>query len=82
MFTVKVTKELIKKNIVSILSVSNDVKDDDINIADKNITIRLHVKDLSINYVEIAKMLQKQVAYELNELTDSKDYKVDVILGD
>lgn len=82
MFSVKVTKEIIKKNLKSILSVSNEVKDSDISIANKNITIRLHIIDLSINYVEIAKMLQKQLAYELNEATDSKDYKVDVILGE
>ncbi|WP_412031936.1 hypothetical protein [Malacoplasma muris] len=82
MFSVKVTKEIIKRNLDSILSISNEIKDSDISIANKNITIRLHIIDLSINYVEIAKMLQKQLAYELNEATDSRDYKVDVILGE
>ncbi len=82
MFSVKVTKEIIKRNLNSILSISNEIKDSDISIANKNITIRLHIIDLSINYVEIAKMLQKQLAYELNEATDSRDYKVDVILGE
>lgn len=82
MFTIKVTKELIKKNLISILGISNDIKDSDISIVDKNINIRLHVIDISINYVEIGKMIQKQLVYELNEHTDSKDYRVDVILGE
>lgn len=82
MFTIKVTKELIKKNLISILGISNDIKDVDISIVDKNVNIRLHVIDISINYVEIGKMIQKQLVYELNEHTDSKDYRVDVILGE
>lgn len=82
MFTIKVTKELIRKNLITILGISNDIKDSDISIVDKNINIRLHVIDISINYVEIGKMIQKQLVYELNEHTDSKDYRVDVILGE
>lgn len=82
MFSVKLTKELVKKNLDSALGISTDIKESDISIEEKNITIKLRLLDKSINFIETIALLQKQIAYSLNEHTDSKDYKVDVILCD
>lgn len=82
MFTPKLTKEIIKKHLDISLGFSTNIKDKDIEIDNKNIIIRLRVTDKSLNFVETAIILQKQLAYVLNDYTDSKDYKIDIILSE
>lgn len=82
MFVVKITKEIIKKYLSSNLGINYEIDDKDISVEDKNIEIKLHISDLKINYLEIGKMIQKQIIYEMSEHTDLKDYIVDVILGE
>lgn len=82
MFSVKLTKELVKKSLDTAPGISTDIKDSDITINEKNITIKLKLIDKNINFIELISMIQKQIAYTLNEHTDSRDYKVDIILCD
>lgn len=82
MFVVKITKEIIKKYLSSNLGINYEIDDKDILVDGKNIEIKLHISDLKINYLEIGKMIQKQIIYEMSEHTDLKDYIVDVILGE
>lgn len=82
MFVVKITKEIIKKYLSSNLGINYEIDDKDISVDEKNIEIKLHISDLKINYLEIGKMIQKQIIYEMSEHTDLKDYIVDVILGE
>lgn len=82
MFTNALTKELIKKIMSSTFGVSSDISNADIDIQPKNV-IDIKVKvDLSINVYETVLMLQKQIYYELSEKTDTKDYRIDITIGE
>lgn len=82
MFSNSLTKELIKKIMISTFGVSSEISNSDINILPKNL-IDIKVKvDPTINVAETVLMMQKQIYYELSEKTDFNDYKIDIVIGE
>ncbi|MDE5553122.1 MAG: hypothetical protein K2I67_01095 [Malacoplasma sp.] len=82
MFSNSLTKEIIKKVMISTFGVSSEIANSDINIFPKNL-IDIKVKvDPTINVAETVLMMQKQIYYELSEKTDFNDYKIDIVIGE
>lgn len=82
MFSNSLTKEIIKKVMISTFGVSSEIVNSDINILPKNL-IDIKVKvDPTINVAETVLMMQKQIYYELSEKTDFNDYKIDIVIGE
>lgn len=82
MFSNSLMKEIIKKIVISTYGVCSQVSNSDINILPKNI-IEIKIKvDHNVNVAETVLMMQKQIYYELSEKTDSKDYKIDITIGE
>lgn len=82
MFVSKITKKIIKNHLSSFYGVFKEIQDEDISVIDNNVVVKLSVIDQTINYLEVSKMMQKKLVYELNGYTDSKDYVVDIIIGE
>lgn len=85
MLNPKLAKEIIVKLVKSTPGIVSTFSEKDIEIVvDKNINVKLSLKTTNsvINIVEVLKMLQKQIYFELEDKTDLKNYVIDISIKD
>ncbi len=87
MLNPKLAKEIISKHVKSTPGVASSFSTSDIEIEtdkNKNINVKIMLKSTQsiINIVEVLKMLQKQIYFELEDKTDLKNYVIDIIIVD
>ncbi|MEF9985259.1 MAG: hypothetical protein RSA40_02825 [Malacoplasma sp.] len=81
MFSENVIRDIIKGIIKNNFGINKKVIDRHIIINKNHIILKVSI-DYDMNILEISKILQNQIYIELSEKTDSKNFKIDVIVGE
>lgn len=74
---------ILEKILKSTPGVNDQISVSDIQIKIQSfiyITINVSIDETMVNALETAKMIQKQVFYELTDKTDLKNFKIDIFL--
>lgn len=83
MLSAKITKDIIDQILKSTPGVKSKRSISDIQIKIQSfvyIAIHVSIDESLVNVLETAKMIQKQVFYELSDKTDLKNFKIDIFL--
>ncbi|RXY97210.1 hypothetical protein D8X55_00725 [Malacoplasma penetrans] len=83
MLSAKITKSIIEQILKSTPGVNDKISASDIEIKIQSfiyITINVSIDETQVNVLETAKMIQKQVFYDLTDKTDLKNFKIDIFL--
>lgn len=81
MFSENVIKDIVKEIINNNFGVNKDVVDRHIIVDKNHIILKISI-NYNMNILEISKILKKQIFIDLCEKTDSKNFKIDLIVGE
>lgn len=81
MFSENVIKDIIKEIIKNNFGINKDVVDRHIIVNNNHIILKVSI-NYNMNILEISKILKKQIFIDLCEKTDSKNFKIDLIVGE
>lgn len=81
MFSENLIKDIIKGIINNNFGVNKDVVDRHIIIDKNHIILKISI-NYNMNILEISKILKKQIYMDLCNKTDSKNFKIDLIVGE
>lgn len=81
MFSENLIKDIIKGIINNNFGVNKDVVDRHIIIDKNHIILKISI-NYNMNILEISKILKKQIYIDLCDKTDSKNFKIDLIVGE
>lgn len=83
MLSPKITKDIIQRILKSTPGVDSNISVSDIKIEiDTLIYLSVSVKIdfMLVNVLETAKMIQKQIFYELTDKTDLRNFRIDIFI--
>lgn len=83
MLSPKITKDIIQRILKSTPGVDSNISVSDIKIEiDTLIYLSINVKIdfMLVNVLETAKMIQKQIFYELTDKTDLRNFRIDIFI--